>query len=96
MLNIAASFPNVTIDSGALTYRQRYPFSLAKEKLHEAVEIVGADKIAWGSDYPRPGLVADASYKQQLEFITIECDFLTEEQRQQILGGTALRVYQWD
>jgi len=95
-LEIAASYPNVTIDMGALTYRQRYPFPEAKEALHEAVEQVGADKIAWGSDYPRPGLVADCSYKQQLEFVTIECDFLTEAQREQLLSGTALRVYQWD
>jgi predicted TIM-barrel fold metal-dependent hydrolase len=95
-LEIAASAPNVTIDSGGLTFRHRYPFDLPKELLHEAVETVGAEKIAWGSDYPRPGLVADASYKQQLEFITIECDFLSEAQRAQILGGTALRVYRWD
>lgn len=95
-LEIIASSPNVTLDTGALTYRQRYPFSEAKELLHEAVEKVGADKIAWGSDYPRPPLVADNSYKQQLEFITVECDFLTPAQREQILGGTALRVYQWD
>ena len=95
-LRLAASEPYVIIDSGALTYLQRYPFPLAKEKLHEAVERVGASKIAWGSDYPRPGLIADSSYKQQIEFITIDCDFLTDEQREQILGGTALRVYQWD
>jgi predicted TIM-barrel fold metal-dependent hydrolase len=95
-LAIAADSLNVTIDSGALTFRHRYPFTECKELLHEAVETVGAHKIAWGSDYPRPGLVADASYKQQLEFISIECDFLSEQQREQILGGTALRVYQWD
>lgn len=95
-LKLVASSQSVYIDSGALTFRQRYPFTLAKERFHEAVEIVGVDKIAWGSDYPRPGLVADASYKQQLEFITVECDFLTDAQRQQILAGTALRVYQWD
>ena len=64
--------------------------------MRDAVGMVGADKIAWGSDYPRPGLVADASYKQQLEFITVECDFMSEQQRAQIPGGTALRVYQWD
>ncbi|MHB1356532.1 MAG: amidohydrolase family protein [Anaerolineae bacterium] len=57
---------------------------------------MGADKIAWGSDYPRPPLHADNSYKQQLEFITTECRFLTAEQRDQILFRTALRVYQWD
>jgi len=95
-LAIAASSANVTLDTGALTYRHRYPFSESKERLHEAVEVVGADKIAWGSDYPRPGLVADASYRQQLEFVTVECDFLTDAQRARILGGTALRVYHWD
>ena len=55
-----------------------------------------AGKIASGADYPRPSLMIEASYKQQLEFITVECDFLSEEQRQQILGGTALQVYKWD
>ena len=79
-----------------MTFRHRYPFARCKELLHEAVETVGANKISWGSDYPRPGLVADASYKQQLEFITVECDFLSDKQRKQILGGTALRFYKWD
>ena len=95
-LEIVASSPNVYIDSGGLPHRQRYPFSQAKECLHQAVEKVGAERISWGSDYPRPGLVADASYKQQLEFITLECDFLSGVQREQILGGTALRVYSWE
>lgn len=95
-LAIAAECPNVFIDAGALTYRQRFPFPEARERLRLAVERVSADRIAWGSDYPRPPLVADASYKQQLEFITIECDFLTDAQRDAILGGTALRVYAWD
>jgi predicted TIM-barrel fold metal-dependent hydrolase len=95
-LQIAADAENITLDSGALTLRQPYPFAQAKERLHEAVERLGAHKIAWGSDYPRPPLVADASYKQQLEFITVECDFLSQEQREQILGQTALRVYAWD
>jgi len=39
--------------------------------------------------------VAEASYKQQLEFITVECAFLTEADRAEILAGTALRVYPW-
>jgi len=95
-IKIAADSPNVYIDSGGFTFRQRYPFHQVQESLQAAVEAVGASKIAWGSDYPRPGLVVDASYKQQLEFITVECDFLSEEQRQQILGGTALQLYKWD
>ena len=95
-LDIVATSPNVTIDSGGLTFRQRYPFPQAKERFHQALEMVGARKIAWGSDYPRPGLVADASYKQQIEFITVECDFMSDAQCERILGGTALQVYRWD
>ncbi len=95
-LAIVADSPNATIDSGGLTYRHRYPFPRCQELLHKAVEKVGAGKIAWGSDYPRPGLVAEASYKQQLEFITIECSFLSDDDRAEILAGTALRVYAWD
>jgi L-galactono-1,5-lactonase len=95
-LEIVASSPNVTIDAGAITFRQRYPFERAQDLLQEAVEVVGADKIAWGSDYPRPGLVADNSYRQQLDFVQEECGFLTPAQRDWILGGTALRVYCWE
>jgi L-galactono-1,5-lactonase len=94
-LQIAAEHPNVSIDAGALTYRQRYPFPGARERLRRALRVVGADKIAWGSDYPRPPLVADASYKQQLEFVTTDCDFLMDAERESILAGTALRVYCW-
>jgi len=93
---IAAESDHVTFDAGAISYGQRYPFARAKERLQEAVETMGAAKIAWGSDYPRPELVANASYKQQLEFITQECDFLSADQKEQILSGTALRVYKWD
>ncbi len=95
-LRIAAEHPNAFIDAGALTYRQRYPFADARERLRRALQVVPAERIAWGTDYPRPPLVADSSYKQQLEFITIVCDFLSDAQREAILGGTALRVYAWD
>ncbi len=95
-LAIAAGEPNVYIDSGGLTFRHRYPFAACQETLQQAVERVGATKIAWGSDYPRPGLVAEASYKQQLAFITDECGFLSDAQKAEILSGTALRVYKWD
>ena len=95
-IRIAADFPNVYIDTGGAAYRHRYPFPKVQERLQAALDVISAEKLAWGSDYPRPSLIVDSSYKQQLELITIECDFLTEEQRHQILGGTALRIYNWD
>ncbi len=95
-IRLAADFPNVYIDTGGAAYRHRYPFPKVQERLQAALDVISAEKLAWGSDYPRPSLIVDSSYKQQLELMTIECDFLTEEQRHQILGGTALRVYNWD
>ena len=95
-LAIVASSPNVYTDTGALTHRQRYPFQQGKETLLRAFEHISARDIMWGSDYPRPPLVADASYKQQFEFITIECDFLDDDQRERMLSGTALEVYPWE
>jgi predicted TIM-barrel fold metal-dependent hydrolase len=94
-LAIVASSPNVYTDTGALAHRQRYPFAQAKVTLQRALERIRAEDILWGSDYPRPGLVADASYKQQLEFVTVECDFMSAVQRDRILGGTALAIYPW-
>jgi predicted TIM-barrel fold metal-dependent hydrolase len=94
-LAIVAGEEHATIDSGGLTYRHRYPFPRCQELLHEAVERVGAAKIAWGSDYPRPGLVVDTSYQQQIDFVTVECTFLSDAQREEVLSGTALRVYAW-
>lgn len=94
-LALVADYEHATIDMGGFTFRHRYPFPRCQELLQEAVERVGANKIAWGSDYPRPGLVVDASYRQQIEFITVECTFLSDAQRAEILCGTALRVYPW-
>jgi predicted TIM-barrel fold metal-dependent hydrolase len=94
-LEIVASCPNVYTDTGGLTHRYRYPFPEPKDVLRSALAMVGAHKIAWGSDYPRPTLVADNSYKQQLEFITVECDFLSDAQREQMLFRTALGIYPW-
>ena len=95
-LRLCEGSPDVYIDAGAITFRHRYPFAKSQQLLQGAVERVGADKISWGSDYPRPGLVVDSSYKQQLEFITVECDFLTDVQRAQILGLNALKIYPWE
>ena len=58
-LKIVADNPNVYIDTGGSTFRQSHPFPEIKEQLQIAVEHVGAEKISWGSDYPRPGLVVD-------------------------------------
>jgi L-galactono-1,5-lactonase len=92
---LVADCPGLHMDSGGVTYmRGRYPWPTAQEMLRAAVEAVGAEKIMWGTDYPR--LMVDASYQQQIDLMRHECDFLSEEQLRLIMGENALRVFPWD
>ena len=89
-----AEEPNVYMESGGITWLFRHegpPFPGAQEVFREAVNRVGADKLMWGSDFPRTQI--DFTYEQTLDFLIDGCDFLAEDQREAILGGTAARVF---
>ena len=86
--------PNIYIESGGITWLFRHegpPFPGAREAIYEAVKRVGADNIMWGSDFPRT--MIDFTYEQTLDFLLDGCDFLTDDQRASILGGTAEKVF---
>ena len=53
--------------------------------------MIGADKLMWGTDVP--GLLTSGSYRQLLNMIRVHCEFLSAEQKPQILGRNATRVY---
>jgi len=55
------------------------------------VEMVGAEKIMWGTD--APGLLTHATYPQLLEFVAVHCNFLARGDVEKILGATAWQVY---
>ena len=59
-----ARHPNVMIESGGITWLfndEFYPFKGAIKAIREAAELVGMEKLMWGSDYPLcgeiPGIV---------------------------------------
>jgi len=87
--------PNVYFDTSALpAYApdyDEYPYVLAQDYIRRAVDLIGADKIMWGTD--APGLLTSGSYRQLLNMIRVHCDFLSAEQKAQILGSNAARVY---
>ena len=59
--------------------------------MKQAVGAIGADKIMWGSDYPRTML--DFTYHQSLDWLRDGCEFLTDKEKSAILGGNAARLY---
>jgi predicted TIM-barrel fold metal-dependent hydrolase len=56
------------------------------------VDLVGAEKIMWGSDYP--GTLTRFTYPQTLEWVRSYCNFLSAEEMSAVLGGTAEAVAQ--
>jgi len=89
-----AEFDNVYIESGGIVWLFRHegpPFKKAQAKIKQAVRAVGAEKLMWGSDYPRT--MVDFTYRQSLEFVTDGCDFFSDKERAAFLGKNAARLY---
>lgn len=87
---------NVYIESGGLTWlfhKEFYPYPSAIDAINEAKELVGIEKLMWGSDYPRT--MTDITYIMATRFI-LETDKLTESEKEAFLGGNAVKFYGFD
>ena len=55
-------------------------------------DIIGVDQLQWGADYPHHESTFPRS-REIIEEILVDC---TEEEKAQIVGGNAARVYALD
>jgi predicted TIM-barrel fold metal-dependent hydrolase len=87
--------PTVWLDLSSLAAYaatiEEYPYPTAQSCIRRAVELLGADRLLWGSDLP--GLLSVATYPQLLAFVARRCDFLDAHDRARILGLNAEDVY---
>ena len=84
---------NVFIESGGITWLfndEFYPYPSAVKAIKEAAELVGFEKLMWGSDYPRT--MTAITYKMSLDFIQKINEF-SEEEKRLLLGGNAKSFY---
>lgn len=84
---------NVFIESGGITWlfhSEFYPYPSAIKAINEAADIVGYDKLMWGSDYPRT--MTAITYKMSLDFIEKTAE-ISEENKKLILGNNAVKFY---
>jgi L-fuconolactonase len=65
--------------------QQIFPF------IDEVLESFGADRLMYGSDWPVCLLAA--TYERQLEVVTSYIEALSADERQSIMGGTAMKFY---
>ena len=90
---LLARHPNVMLESGGITWlynSEFYPFPSAIRVIREAIECVGADKLMWGSDYPRT--ITAITYRMSYDFVVKSAE-LTEEEKRLFLGENAARFY---
>lgn len=84
---------NVMIESGGITWlfnKEFYPFNGAVRAIRKAIDMVGADKLMWGSDYPRT--ITAITYKMSYDFI-LKTNDLTDREKRLFLGENAEKFY---
>jgi len=75
---------------------ERYPYPTSIEKFKELYDLVGAKRLIWGSNYPP--VQRACSYRHAVDFVRVECSFLSPEDKAAILGGNFLSEFasvQW-
>lgn len=91
-----ARHKNVRIESGGITWLfndEFYPFHGAIRAIREAADLVGMDKLMWGSDYPRT--ITAITYRMSYDFVTKSRE-LTDEDKALFLGENARQFYGFD
>ena len=84
---------NVMVESGGITWLYNpefYPYPSAIRAIREAADLVGWDKLMWGSDYPRT--ITAITYRMSYDFV-VKSPELTEQQKALFLGENARRFY---
>lgn len=84
---------NVFIESGGITWlfnEEFYPYPSAVKAINEAADLVGFEKLMWGSDYPRT--MTAITYKMSLDFIEKTTE-ISENNKLLILGENARKFY---
>jgi predicted TIM-barrel fold metal-dependent hydrolase len=88
-----ARHENVMIESGGITWLfndEFYPFHGAVRAIREAADLVGMEKLMWGSDYPRT--ITAITYRMSYDFVT-KSNELTEKEKTLFLGENAKKFY---
>ena len=88
-----ARHPHVRVESGGITWLfndEFYPFKGAVRAIREAAELVGFEKLMWGSDYPRT--ITAITYRMSYDFVSKSAE-LTEREKALFLGENARSFY---
>ena len=83
----------IDIASLPFAFEEEYPCPTAQKYVEFACQVLGAERILWGSDVP--GILCRVTYHQALDILRKHCPFLNSKEKNLILGENALRVYRF-
>ena len=94
LLNLA-QFPRVYVKISHTwsISKTGYPWADTFEQVKKVYHAFGGSRIMWGTDWPV--CLSRASYAETLSVVRDEMDFFTPEDREWVLGKTALRLWQF-
>ncbi|MBQ9641979.1 MAG: amidohydrolase [Bacteroidaceae bacterium] len=84
---------HVAIESGGITWlfhKEFYPYPSAIRSIRRVADLVGWDRLMWGSDYPRT--ITAITYRMSYDFVEKSTE-LTAAEKALFLGENALRFY---
>ena len=87
------ALPNVSMDLSSLPHNLRpddYPWPRTRQWLREARDILGAERMIFGTDYP--SALKEAPYEHYVNYI-LEADGFSLSEKELILGENADRVF---
>jgi predicted TIM-barrel fold metal-dependent hydrolase len=90
-----AKYPNVSVklSSAPLFSMEPYPFRDMTQHIRRLFEAYGPHRCHWGSDVTNS--FAKATYRQRVTHFTQELDFLSEEDKDWIMGHAILERLRW-
>ncbi len=90
-----AQLPNVWMKVSyfpeAAAQFEQYPFLTSQQRFQELYESIGAQRMVWGSNFTP--LTELCSYANALNFMKVECKFLSPLDRLAVLGGNFSRDF---
>lgn len=70
---------------------EEYPFPSMCRAIKLVKDYGAIDRLMWGSDYPT--VLFACTYQQHIDVVTKHCDFLTDDELENVLGKTAQKVW---
>lgn len=88
-----ARFPRVYVKISHTwgSSKEAYPWADTHEMVKRVYQAFGAPRIMWGTDWPV--CLSKATYAQTLSVVRDEMDFFSPEDKEWVLGKTALKLW---